>query len=148
MRGRERGSLLTQRRSTHTVPSFFIPFTCSRQRERGEREGMTFSHAMSAVFCIGCDLYLFMAAVLLSAVLFRLIYSVARRLLTRGKCGEGREGGCCAPFTCARQMRGRERGSLLTQRRIKEKHPAIVLLSSLVKKIRGSYRWVLFCVNE
>ena len=38
--------------------------------------------------------------------------------------------------------------SLLTQRRIKEKHPAIVLLSGLVKKIRGSYRWVFFCVNE
>ena len=48
---------------------------------------MTFSHAMSAVFCIGCDLYLFIAA-----VLFRLIYSVARRLLTRGKCGKGERG--------------------------------------------------------
>ena len=52
---------------------------------------MTFSHTMTAVFCIGCDLYLFIAVVLLSAVLFRPIYSVARRLLTRGKCGKGKE---------------------------------------------------------
>ena len=53
---------------------------------------MTFSHAMSAVFCIGCVLYLFIVAVLLSAVLFRLIYSVARRLLMQGKCGKGERG--------------------------------------------------------
>ena len=91
------GSLLTQRRSTHTVPSFLylllaadkggegrlLCAVCLRTANAGRGEA-----ADAKAFYTLCHLFLYL---LLAADKGRERKAAARLLLARGKCGGGRE---------------------------------------------------------